>query len=54
MIRELKKASWPSRKELQSSTIIVLIATALLGAFTSLSDFSVQNVVQLFTNLVSN
>ena len=49
---ELKKASWPNRTELRDSTIVVVIAIALLGAYVSLADFSLFNVVDLFTSWV--
>jgi preprotein translocase subunit SecE len=49
---ELKKASWPNRTELRDSTIVVVIAIALLGAYVSLTDFSLFNVVDLFTSWV--
>lgn len=50
---ELKKASWPTREELRDSTIVVIVACALLGIFTSISDFALYQVVDLFTSLVS-
>lgn len=53
MIDELKKATWPTRSELFDSTIVVLIAAALLGLFTSIADFSLVQVVDLFTSWVS-
>jgi preprotein translocase subunit SecE len=52
MIDELKKASWPSRLELRDSTIVVIVATVVLGLFTSICDFALYNVVDLFTKLV--
>jgi preprotein translocase subunit SecE len=52
MAGELKKASWPTRQELRDSTIVVIVASALLGLFTSISDFALGNVVMLFTDLV--
>jgi len=51
-IAELKKASWPSKKELRDSTIMVLIATAILGSFIALTDFSLMNGVKLLTSWV--
>ena len=51
-IAELKKASWPSRNELRDSTIVVIVASILLGAFIALSDFAVYSWVALFTQLV--
>ncbi len=52
MIDELKKASWPSRAELRDSTIVVIVATVILGLFTSICDFSLYQVVDLFTKWV--
>ena len=52
MIAELKKASWPNKKELKDSTIVVIIAIVLLGAYISIVDFSLFQVVDLFTTWV--
>jgi preprotein translocase subunit SecE len=52
MVDELKKASWPSWKELRDSTIVVIVACVLLGLFTSIADFSLYQVVDLFTSWV--
>lgn len=51
-IVELKKASWPSVRELRESTVVVLVAVLLLGAFIGISDFSLFQVVNLFTEWV--
>ncbi len=32
-ILELKKATWPTLRELRESTVVVLVAVVLLGAF---------------------
>ena len=53
MIGELQKASWPTKAELRDSTLVVIVASLLLGLFTSISDFSLNQVVILFTDLVS-
>jgi preprotein translocase subunit SecE len=45
MIAELQKATWPTRSELRDSTIVVIAASVLLGIFTSISDFSLIQVV---------
>jgi preprotein translocase subunit SecE len=52
MVDELKKASWPTWTELRDSTIIVIVACVILGVFTSISDFSLYQVVDLFTSWV--
>jgi preprotein translocase subunit SecE len=53
MVGELQKASWPTRTELRDSTIVVVAAAVILGVFTSISDFSLTQVVILFTDWVS-
>ncbi|MGC6424934.1 MAG: preprotein translocase subunit SecE [Lentimonas sp.] len=53
-IAELKKASWPTKTELRDSTILVLIATAILGSYIALIDFSLMNGVELITSWVTN
>jgi preprotein translocase subunit SecE len=53
MIDELKKATWPTRTELRDSTIVVIVAAVILGVFTSISDFALYQVVDLFTSWVS-
>jgi preprotein translocase subunit SecE len=53
MVGELQKASWPTRLELRDSTIVVIVASALLGLFTAISDFSLYQLVDLFTSWAS-
>jgi preprotein translocase subunit SecE len=53
MVGELQKATWPTRAELRDSTVVVVLAALILGLFTSISDFSLYQVVSLFTDWVS-
>ena len=53
MVDELQKASWPTRAELRDSTIVVIVAAIIMGVFTAISDFSLYQVVNLLTDLVS-
>lgn len=53
MIAELQKCTWPTRTELRDSTIVVIVAAVILGVFTSISDFSLYQVVDLLTTWVS-
>ena len=53
MVGELQKATWPTKTELRDSTIVVIVAAIIMGVFTSISDFSLTQVVILFTDLVS-
>jgi len=52
-MRVLRKATWPTKTELRDSTIVVIVAVLIMGIFTSISDFSLTQVVVLFTDLVS-
>jgi preprotein translocase subunit SecE len=52
IVDELKKASWPTWSELRDSTIVVIVAAVILGVFTSITDFSLYQVVDLFTSWV--
>ena len=53
IVDELKKATWPTATELRDSTIVVVAAAVILGVFTSISDFSLYQFVDLFTKMVS-
>ena len=53
MVGELQKATWPTKTELRDSTIVVIVAVLIMGIFTSISDFSLTQVVVLSTDLVS-
>ncbi|AZI66698.1 preprotein translocase subunit SecE [Kaistella daneshvariae] len=49
------KVEWPKWPELQSSTIVVTVATVILALFTfgvdSLFSKSIANIISLFINL---
>ena len=53
MIGELQKATWPTRTELRDSTVVVIVAAAILGVFTSISDFAIYQVIDWVTSWVS-
>jgi len=36
---EIKKVTWPTRKETMASTIVVLVTTFIIGAFLGIVDF---------------
>jgi preprotein translocase subunit SecE len=52
MVEELQKATWPTWPELRDSTIVVIVASVILGIFTSISDFSLIQVVGFLHDLV--
>ena len=37
---ELRKVSWPSRDEVKSTTLVVLICVAIFGAYFYVTDFA--------------
>ena len=46
VVVELKKVSWPSRKEVIDATWIVLLTAIALGLFIALSDFVLSNILR--------
>lgn len=46
---ELKKCTWPSTEELKGSTVVVVIAMALVGLFT----MGVDGVILLLMRLIN-
>lgn len=45
------KVSWPSRKELASSAVLVLIASLILALIVWLMDLGFENLMTLIYNL---
>ena len=46
---ELKKSSWPTRKELIDSTSVVIVTILVLGVFVALADLVFLRIVALLT-----
>ena len=42
---EMKKVSWPTRDELMSSTLVVLVSTLLLALFIGICDLVLSRAV---------
>jgi preprotein translocase subunit SecE len=51
-IGELKKASWPTKKELKDYTLVVVLAVIIIGVYISLADYSLVNWVDFLTRWV--
>jgi preprotein translocase subunit SecE len=49
VIVELKKSSWPTRKELVDSTIIVIVTMIILGIFVAFADMVFVRIVGMLT-----
>jgi len=45
-MEELRKCTWPTWDELMGSTVVVIVAVALLGGFTILADFVITNIIR--------
>ena len=43
---ELKKSSWPTRKELVDSTVVVLVSFVVLGMFVALADYVFVRIIR--------
>ena len=49
VVAELKKSSWPTRKELVDSTIVVAITVLAMGVFVALADVIFVKLIGLLT-----
>jgi len=49
---ELKKVAWPSRPEVVTFTIIVIVMVVIFGLYTFALDISFQKLLQVSTELV--
>ncbi|MCH2204584.1 MAG: preprotein translocase subunit SecE [Lentisphaerales bacterium] len=45
-VEELKKCSWPQKRELIESTIVVTVACLILALFVAVVDLAFGNVIQ--------
>ena len=46
---ELKRSSWPTRKELVDSTIVVIVTVLILGVFVALADVVFLRIISFLT-----
>lgn len=44
---EIKKVSWPSRKETSGGTVVVFIAVLIIASFLGIVDISLSKMVKL-------
>jgi len=45
--RELTKVSWPTQAQTKSKTIVVIIASLMIGLYIGLSDFIFQELIKV-------
>jgi preprotein translocase subunit SecE len=44
---ELKRVTWPSRKEVYATTVVVILTSLFFGLYLFLLDFGVNSLIQL-------
>ncbi len=44
---ELKKVSWPSRKETSGGTVVVLIAVLIIASFLGVVDIGLSKLIKV-------
>ncbi len=49
----VEKVSWPSREDLQSSVIVVMIATLIIGFVIFAMDMVFQGTMNLFYKMIA-
>ena len=50
---ELGKVTWPTRKDLAQSTLVVLVAVAIAAIYTAVLDFGFSKLVDQVVNLLT-
>jgi len=51
VVSEMRKVSWPKRKELTRYTVIVLSTVVFMTVFFAIIDLGISNVVRWFLEL---
>jgi len=49
VVVELKKSSWPTRKELIDSTLMVIVTMVILGVFVAFADLVFVKIIGMLT-----
>ena len=49
VVVELKKSSWPTRKELIDSTVMVIVTMVILGVFVAFADLVFVKIIGMLT-----
>jgi preprotein translocase subunit SecE len=50
---EMGKVTWPTRKDLAQSTLVVLVAVAIATAYTAVLDFGFNEIVDFVIGLLT-
>ena len=49
--QELKKVTWPTRKQLIRDTAIVIVSAAIVTAFLALVDLGMSNLIEYIVSI---
>lgn len=49
--QEAQKVAWPNRKELLTSTGVVLVAVLIFSIFCLFLDYGIHSIIQLLLNI---
>jgi preprotein translocase subunit SecE len=52
MAEELRKSTWPNRRELAKSTLVVVIGMVVFSFYIGVADFSLLNIVDFISECV--
>ncbi|GEL07483.1 preprotein translocase subunit SecE [Salisediminibacterium halotolerans] len=47
---EMKRVTWPTRRELSRYTVVVVLTVAFIAVFFAISDLGISTVIDLITN----
>jgi preprotein translocase subunit SecE len=45
VVREIKKVSWPSREQTQNMTLLVIVASLIVGLYIGILDYIFQRII---------
>ena len=50
VMSEMRKVSWPKRKQLTRYTIVVLVTVVFMAVYFALTDFGISSVMEWYIN----
>ncbi len=51
VVSEMRKVSWPKRKELTRYTIVVLVTVMFMAAYFALTDLGISSLIEWYLEL---
>lgn len=50
VLAEMKRVTWPTRRELSRYTVVVVLTVAFIAVFFAISDLGISTVIDIITN----